>query len=989
MRITNNMMSNMLLHNLNKNMFAMSRLQEQGSDGKRIHRPSDDAIGISKILKFKSDLSELDQYNSNIRDVLSWYQVSESAIVDLSSAVNRTRELAVQAANTATHSPEELEKIKAEVVALRGHIVSAGNFNYAGKYVFSGYQNDKPLLKTEMVNGKEVVTYNVDITDRDVARPQKIKYAVGSAEQIDVTTNGLEIFGVVKNDYEDYDNVTFRLEGQFDFAEDYTDGTMIINIDGKRFTVDNSKLDGTLSKEEIINVFSSAEYGKQSLSDVATVKFEQDNLVIESNKRGKVDMSLVHTTTGTALNLDDMFRIRRKPYIYALQGNFDATQDYTGNTFTVSIDGEHFEVDTTTLDGTGAVTDDVIENAFKNALYDSKPLSDVANVSCIGGVLTIENKKKFEDNIAITTDSNFKSKLIWKHEGYEYGQKIPLDHIVNVFSGMMTDSSGAEFEENVGVLQGRFDPSKNYTGDNLNITLGGVEYDVDERLLDGTKTPIDKALIVQRYRKAQVPPFPAAATAKLEDVADVYFDEHDNLVVRAKVLRKHKLEADLTGATTPLVIEVNAKEYKVLSLDQAGFEGALNSKGQRLDSVVNVSYTAPNLSLESKEFDNKTISIADINSTEHHSVNLSSTQRDTTISSASNLMKFSNTKTGRSATKAQLVGKFTLDGKQSDYRNSDLIYTVDGVKYTVDTSELTGYGFKLKPEKVLEKIRDAKDASNNKLSEVADVFFNQNGELVVKHKEYGSGKTISVDMTKKASFTGTYVNPDYRANFEAGLDAEKSTLTYDKFTFSDKFVKENEAKLKSTPIFVIYNGERHKINIDKDATLTDVDVYRKELQDAIDKTIGEDTVKVGIVGTDPNQHLTFETVNTPDGVVPEVRVEPVVSNESTLIRDIDRFISALEDYDQEEINDFLADIDVHLNRILSVRADIGAKTNRMELAVERTKDNTLSFTEALSKVEDVDMAETIMQLKNFENVYKASLSMGSKIIQPSLVDFIR
>jgi flagellar hook-associated protein 3 FlgL len=43
----------------------------------------------------------------------------------------------------------------------------------------------------------------------------------------------------------------------------------------------------------------------------------------------------------------------------------------------------------------------------------------------------------------------------------------------------------------------------------------------------------------------------------------------------------------------------------------------------------------------------------------------------------------------------------------------------------------------------------------------------------------------------------------------------------------------------------------------------------------------------------------------------------------------------------------------------------------------------------MSENEDVDMAETIMNLQNEENVYRASLSGGARIIQPSLVDFLK
>ena len=78
-----------------------------------------------------------------------------------------------------------------------------------------------------------------------------------------------------------------------------------------------------------------------------------------------------------------------------------------------------------------------------------------------------------------------------------------------------------------------------------------------------------------------------------------------------------------------------------------------------------------------------------------------------------------------------------------------------------------------------------------------------------------------------------------------------------------------------------------------------------------------------------------------------------------------------------------------MNNILRVRADIGARQNRIELTSNRLDSDYTNFTKLMSNNEDVDMAETIMNLQNEENVYKASLSGGARVIQPTLVDFLR
>ncbi len=78
-----------------------------------------------------------------------------------------------------------------------------------------------------------------------------------------------------------------------------------------------------------------------------------------------------------------------------------------------------------------------------------------------------------------------------------------------------------------------------------------------------------------------------------------------------------------------------------------------------------------------------------------------------------------------------------------------------------------------------------------------------------------------------------------------------------------------------------------------------------------------------------------------------------------------------------------------MDKILSVRADIGSKTNRIELSQDRLGDIETNITGLLGKTEDADMAIVITNLQMEENVYQASLSAGSRLIQPSLIDYIR
>ncbi|CFX12418.1 Flagellin [Syntrophomonas zehnderi OL-4] len=97
----------------------------------------------------------------------------------------------------------------------------------------------------------------------------------------------------------------------------------------------------------------------------------------------------------------------------------------------------------------------------------------------------------------------------------------------------------------------------------------------------------------------------------------------------------------------------------------------------------------------------------------------------------------------------------------------------------------------------------------------------------------------------------------------------------------------------------------------------------------------------------------------------------------------------IENADVTGMDGALSKLDEKMNSLLNARATLGAKVNRLELQQSRLTGTQISFTGLLSQVEDADMSEVIMQLKMQENVYRAALGAGARIIQPSLIDFLR
>jgi flagellar hook-associated protein 3 FlgL len=81
-------------------------------------------------------------------------------------------------------------------------------------------------------------------------------------------------------------------------------------------------------------------------------------------------------------------------------------------------------------------------------------------------------------------------------------------------------------------------------------------------------------------------------------------------------------------------------------------------------------------------------------------------------------------------------------------------------------------------------------------------------------------------------------------------------------------------------------------------------------------------------------------------------------------------------------------LDANLDVLNGIRADVGARTNRLDIASSRLSGLALNSTKLLSDVEDADMAQTITQYTTQQAAYSAALKAGANIVQTSLLDFL-
>lgn len=149
MRITNQIMTNNTIANINNNKLALSSIEDRYNTGKKVQRPSDDPVVAIRALKLRNNLTEIKQYyKKNVPDARSWIRVTESALVQVSDICTTLHTLSTQGAHD-TLTPENRQSIMKTMKQYKEQIYVEGNASYAGRFVFTGFKTDTSLSYQE------------------------------------------------------------------------------------------------------------------------------------------------------------------------------------------------------------------------------------------------------------------------------------------------------------------------------------------------------------------------------------------------------------------------------------------------------------------------------------------------------------------------------------------------------------------------------------------------------------------------------------------------------------------------------------------------------------------------------------------------------------------------------------------------------------------------------------------------------------------------
>lgn len=174
MRITNKIMQNNTLYNINQNKILQDKLNTQITTKKKVTKPSDDPVVAIRSLRLRSNLSQVSQYNEkNIPDAEQWLELTESAIQTTVDVVANMITEFQRGSKSNLQTPDRAVILES-LMQLRDEVYATGDSDFAGRTIFTGYRTDTKL------------SFNEDTTQEYVINEQLTPQSIDTQTYVDM-----------------------------------------------------------------------------------------------------------------------------------------------------------------------------------------------------------------------------------------------------------------------------------------------------------------------------------------------------------------------------------------------------------------------------------------------------------------------------------------------------------------------------------------------------------------------------------------------------------------------------------------------------------------------------------------------------------------------------------------------------------------------------------------------------------------------------------
>ncbi|MEC1715531.1 flagellar hook-associated protein FlgL [Schinkia azotoformans] len=348
-------------------------------------------------------------------------------------------------------------------------------------------------------------------------------------------------------------------------------------------------------------------------------------------------------------------------------------------------------------------------------------------------------------------------------------------------------------------------------------------------------------------------------------------------------------------------------------------------------------------------------------------------------------------------------------GKKITRPSDDPVVAMKGMRYRSQLTEVKQFYRNLTEGFTwLENTDSALNETTKVLERVRELVVQASNDTYDSAARGNIAKEIEQLQKHLASVANTKVGENYIFN---GTDIGTAPVKEDSLFVEFNTFKSDIAASAIDPENYVVNYQGYTFQYDKDNSTADKLEYKSTAGNTItiDITTGDITHKyTNTSNTTTEERISGDNLaianknaistNTQDfevevmkGVKIPVNVRPQDAFSIELFSGLESIKKMLVNPDTKgtDITKALESLDKISNGVVSTRSELGARQNRAELVENRLQEQKIIAEKTVSDNEDIDFEQAIIDLITQEGIHRASLAAGARIIQPTLMDFLR
>lgn len=1015
MRITNQWVYNQFVDQINRNNYNLNTIESKIASKRKYLYASENPTDNALAMEYNTEINENTQYIRNIDHAKDWYDTTDSMCTSLESILQRVRELAVEGANDPVYENGR-EAIAAEIDELLRECVNIANTKVNNEYIFGGNKSDKPPISFDTgVGGK----YN----------PSLVTYPLG--ENLD-KVNMNSILNIAYNG-SDIRNTT-QIDNNTIIEKSMTGLEMFFGTDKATNVAGSPGFSYTVPPIEkststaVLNNGKGIDEGLIYITDGAGIDHKIDLTTIHTlddvigiiNDTGSFEAGIEEVPSDTAVSLgiyrnagnssvliglSDPAMVSEKTRLSDLNNGLGIAEGYINiNT----RDGKNYRVD---VEGCTVVEDvlnrinavnggstlqaefDMINNRIiMNDLTDGTGEFSVTSTktqlyvkdlpSHVAEDLHLKQNAGSGNEIYAFIDSNIRQScdpyefandgkgiengyiVITGHDGNS--TKVKLENMnapENVIEAINAATGGAQTASwDTASMRIKIVDNTIGTGD-FKIT----EFEGNEPIKIRENSTIANSLGLLKSTNGNTLMGDTLTTSGGADVDEGTLlsdlsNPPDTGLIKIIGANKEDIMIDLSGCKTvgDVIKSINEDDHFAASWDAA----------EKRIVITDPRAVGGNFGLEVGEYTNTAHQLGFIKGTSNY--------KNNTITGSALTVSSLPTLEGS----VDLDPKITNETKLSDL-NSNRTWNTSGVNLgIIRITDKAGH-FSAVDLRGCQTVKDVLDKINDPANGIyveARINSNGNGLEIVDKNNGAMGKLEIIDCDSTCAYdlgiTGRTVD-----NKIVGKDLDPA-VTRDTLLTSCA-----NGSVPTGKIYVQSGESSAEIDLSGCRTVGDVldKISNTDLNLHLTAWISEDGKSINLTNTKNQGYIKVTNLKGE----PEIGSALGLSSSSSLFQSLMDLRDNLRRGDQWAISNVsIVEIDEALDRIKNCHTEIGSKVNRVDATKTKIESINLNLKEMLSNVEDVDMTEAIIQMTEWDTTYQASLQVGAKLMQTSLLNYL-